>query len=73
MIAVMGRRSHDPIEVATFRSDGAYIDGRRPEGVIYTTAEEDAQRYAEDPDHHAIPPEVVGAAEPFAVLDFAID
>lgn len=31
-------------EVATFRSDGAYIDGRRPEGVIFTTAEGDAQR-----------------------------
>lgn len=34
----------DPIEVATFRSDGAYVDGRRPESVCYTTAEEDASR-----------------------------
>jgi len=31
-------------EVATFRADGAYIDGRRPEGVVFTTAEEDARR-----------------------------
>jgi poly(A) polymerase len=32
-------------EVATFRSDGAYSDGRRPESVRYTQApEEDVQR-----------------------------
>jgi len=32
-------------EVATFRSDGAYSDGRRPDVVRYTTsAEEDVQR-----------------------------
>src|SRR6266404_3571871 len=31
-------------EVATFRSDDAYIDGRRPTGVRYGSAEEDAQR-----------------------------
>ncbi len=32
-------------EVATFRSDGSYSDGRRPDAVRYTTsAEEDVQR-----------------------------
>jgi poly(A) polymerase len=31
-------------EVATFRSDGAYLDGRRPTEVHYATAEEDAAR-----------------------------
>lgn len=31
-------------QVATFRADGAYIDGRHPEGVVYTTAEGDASR-----------------------------
>jgi poly(A) polymerase len=31
-------------EVATFRKDGAYQDGRRPASVTFTTAEEDAQR-----------------------------
>lgn len=31
-------------EVATFRADDAYVDGRRPTGVRFTTAEEDAQR-----------------------------
>jgi poly(A) polymerase len=32
------------VEVATFRSDGAYIDGRRPDAVTFSTPEEDAQR-----------------------------
>src|SRR4029077_3574193 len=31
-------------EVATFRSDGAYLDGRRPTEVHFATAEEDATR-----------------------------
>jgi putative nucleotidyltransferase with HDIG domain len=31
-------------EVATFRSDEAYIDGRRPTGVRYGSPEEDARR-----------------------------
>jgi poly(A) polymerase len=31
-------------EVATFRSDEAYLDGRRPSAVRYGTPEEDAQR-----------------------------
>lgn len=32
------------IEVATFRADGAYHDGRRPESVRFARAEEDAAR-----------------------------
>ena len=32
------------IEVATFRTDGTYLDGRRPESVQFSTAEEDAKR-----------------------------
>ena len=31
-------------EVATFRADGAYSDGRRPDAVRFTGAQEDAQR-----------------------------
>jgi poly(A) polymerase len=31
-------------EVATFRADDAYVDGRRPTSVRFTTAEEDARR-----------------------------
>jgi len=44
VISVLGPRQLEPIEVATFRSDGAYIDGRHPTEVTFTTAEEDAQR-----------------------------
>ncbi len=33
-----------PIEVATFRTDGSYLDGRRPENVQFSTPELDAQR-----------------------------
>ncbi len=32
------------VEVATFRSDGAYSDGRRPDWVVFSTPEQDAQR-----------------------------
>ncbi|WP_413613405.1 CCA tRNA nucleotidyltransferase [Bdellovibrio sp. HCB-110] len=32
------------IEVATFRTDGTYKDGRRPEGVHFSSPEQDAQR-----------------------------
>jgi len=31
-------------EVATFRNDGQYLDGRRPEQVTYSSPEEDAKR-----------------------------
>ena len=31
-------------QVATFRSDGTYLDGRRPRSVTFTTAEGDAKR-----------------------------
>lgn len=32
------------IEVATFRTDGEYLDGRRPDSVQFCSPEEDAQR-----------------------------
>ena len=32
------------VEVSTFRSDVSYSDGRRPDAVTFTTAEQDAQR-----------------------------
>lgn len=32
------------LEVATFREDGPYVDGRRPSSVRFATAEEDAKR-----------------------------
>jgi LAO/AO transport system ATPase len=36
--------SGETFEVATFRSDGAYVDGRRPDTVSYASVEEDAKR-----------------------------
>jgi poly(A) polymerase len=42
------RNSHgsggEEVEVATFRSDGAYVDGRRPESVVFSSPELDAAR-----------------------------
>jgi poly(A) polymerase len=32
------------IEVATYRSDGVYTDGRRPDSVVFSSMEEDAKR-----------------------------
>lgn len=31
-------------EVATFRSDGAYLDGRHPQGVVFSSPQHDAER-----------------------------
>ena len=44
VIVVLGPKSAGQIEVATFRSDGEYLDGRRPESVQFCSAEEDALR-----------------------------
>ena len=41
MLAVEGDHH---FEVATFRSDSGYSDGRRPDAVLFTNAEEDAKR-----------------------------
>src|SRR6478672_13599318 len=41
---ILVRHGGSQIEVATFRADGAYADGRRPTEVRFTTAEEDAKR-----------------------------
>jgi poly(A) polymerase len=41
---ILVRQNASVIEVATFRSDGLYLDGRRPSTVRFTTAEEDARR-----------------------------
>ncbi|HMB05430.1 MAG TPA: CCA tRNA nucleotidyltransferase, partial [Isosphaeraceae bacterium] len=34
----------DEVEVATFRSDGAYVDGRHPESVVFSSPRLDAER-----------------------------
>ncbi len=42
-VVVVHEAGHD-FQVATFRSDGAYTDGRRPESVTFTDARGDALR-----------------------------
>lgn len=44
VIIVRGPAGLPPVEVATFRAEGPYKDGRRPESVVFCTAEEDARR-----------------------------
>jgi tRNA nucleotidyltransferase/poly(A) polymerase len=44
VVTVLGPRAAGQIEVATFRSDAAYSDGRHPDSVSFTDAEHDAQR-----------------------------
>ncbi len=44
VVTVLGPRSAGQIEVATFRREEGYSDGRHPDKVDYSTAEEDAQR-----------------------------
>jgi poly(A) polymerase len=41
---ILVRTNGSTIEVATFRSDGQYTDGRRPDSVRFATPQEDAQR-----------------------------
>lgn len=64
VVSVLGKKhaAQDPVEVATFRSDGPYSDGRRPDTVHYSTPEEDATRrdftinglFYDPTDHHVI-------------------
>ncbi len=44
VVRVLGPKGAGEVEVATFRSDGRYLDGRRPESVTFGTPEEDASR-----------------------------
>jgi len=44
VITVIGTKASGNIEVATFRRDAAYSDGRHPDSVTFSTAEEDARR-----------------------------
>ena len=41
---ILVKEAGHTIEVATFRSDGEYLDGRRPESVNFAAAAEDAHR-----------------------------
>ena len=44
IIVLPENREAELVEVATFRTEGEYLDGRRPTEVIFSTPEEDAQR-----------------------------
>ncbi|WDI40094.1 CCA tRNA nucleotidyltransferase [Bremerella sp. P1] len=44
VITVQGGKRRGQVEVATFRTDLGYSDGRRPDDVRFSSAEEDAQR-----------------------------
>ena len=44
VIMVVGPREAGTVEVATFRTEGPYQDGRRPESVAFATPQEDAHR-----------------------------
>jgi poly(A) polymerase len=41
---ILVHTNHQQIEVATFRTDGSYSDGRRPDSVRFATPQEDAFR-----------------------------
>lgn len=44
VITILGPRDAGPIEVATFRQDATYSDGRHPDHVTFSNAREDALR-----------------------------
>jgi len=44
VVVLSGNKQIPPVEVATFRTDGDYSDGRHPDTVEFCTAEEDAKR-----------------------------
>jgi len=41
---VIAKEHGNAVEIATFRTDGSYRDGRRPDMVTFSTPEEDAKR-----------------------------
>lgn len=44
VVRVIGRPAQGQVEVATFRTEGPYTDGRHPDRVEFSTPEGDAQR-----------------------------
>lgn len=45
VVIVLGNRGQtEQVEVATFRTDAAYSDGRHPDAVVFSTPQADAQR-----------------------------
>ena len=63
-------RPHGDVELASFRADGLYVDGRHPTGVVFSDPPTDAQRrdftvngLFEDPESGAIRDYVGGRAD----------
>ena len=63
-------REHGDVELASFRADGLYVDGRRPTQVLYSDPPTDAQRrdftvngLFEDPETGAVHDYVDGVAD----------
>jgi poly(A) polymerase len=44
VISILGRKAAGAVEATTFRRDAAYSDGRHPDSVTFSSAEEDAAR-----------------------------
>ncbi len=44
VITLIGNREQGQLEIATYREDHSYSDGRRPDAVSFSTAEADASR-----------------------------
>ncbi|MBN1852532.1 MAG: CCA tRNA nucleotidyltransferase [Pirellulales bacterium] len=44
VITILGGRRNGSVEVATFRRDALYSDGRHPDAVVFSSPEEDAAR-----------------------------
>ncbi len=44
VLVLAPKKAGGDVEVATFRTDSTYSDGRRPDAVTFSTAKEDAQR-----------------------------
>ncbi|MEM6393387.1 MAG: CCA tRNA nucleotidyltransferase [Planctomycetota bacterium] len=57
-------------EVATFRSESTYSDGRRPDAVTFTTADEDAHRRDFTINGLFADPHLDDTTQPDAIIDF---
>lgn len=44
VVTLIGSKSEGNVEIATFRKDAPYSDGRHPDHVTFSSAQEDAQR-----------------------------
>jgi poly(A) polymerase len=67
---ILVRQGRSTVEVATFRTDGSYSDGRRPDSVAFTDAQHDAQRRDFTINGLFLDPLDPGAPPPGKVIDY---